>query len=665
MMNFICLACRPWRRVDTIKKKRMNARGSLFGFLILSLLFSGICTRRAQADNRNYSIRRYDVNVDVQSNGDAVVREQLTYQFSGKFNGILRDIDTDRTDGMEDVRVFVEEGDKSRAFHQTKGKGRNAYEMTREGGLVRFKVYETSRDEEKTFRYEYRLRNVAEKYQDIGVFNRKVIDRNWDIPLNNITITIRIPEGASKEDLKVFAHGPLTGESRIADERTFVFHVPEVSPGTFVETLAVFPPGLIPDSGRAYDETRLPAILSNEKKLADKANAAREEARERQREWEEEQKELRKKRAGQKKIRDGLLPVFVALILVGVLSLADFFAKYARGPKPEFQGDYFRELPGNYPPAVMSYLMYQFQIRSRDIMATLLDLVRRKQIAIRGRKVESGRLFRKSHEDYEISRVEGADAGHLLAHEKFLLSWFIDKLGKEGTLALGDLKRISGERSRALEFSRDFEKFQSMVQTEGKAQEFFSRNSWRENLKGSGKYAWIATVLLVAGAVAAIQLRSGWGGGVAAVGGISLLSMLLVSIAPKKTQYGAEQAAKWTAFKRFLLHFSEMEKAEIPSIVIWEHYLAYAVSLGIAKEVIEQMPKVFSEGELQDPGLTYMGYYGSLQNLALMSSMFDSTMDSINNAIANASDSSGSGGGGGFSGGSSGGGGGGGGGGAF
>ena len=660
----------PWRRVYTIKKKQINYRDFLFGFLILSLLFSGVCTQKAQADDKNYSVRRYDVNVEVQSNGDAVVREQITYQFSGKFNGILRDIDTDQTDGMEDIRVFVEKGDKFRAFHQAKKKGRNAYEMTREDGLVKLKVYETSKDEEKTFRYEYRMRNVAEKYQDIGVYNRKVIDRNWDVPLNNITITIRIPEGASKEDLKIFAHGPLTGESRIADERTFVFHVPEVSPGTFVETLAVFPPGLIPGAGRVHDETKLPAILSNEQKLAEEANTAREEARQRQKKWEKEQKELRKKRAGQKKIRDGLLPVFVAAILAGALSLMDFFAKYARGPRPEFQGDYCRELPGDYPPAVMSYLMNTKYIYSRDIMATLLDLVREKQITIRGSKAESGHLLKRSHVDYEISRVEGAGTEHLLAHEEFLLSWFIDRLGRNGALVLGDLKKITGKRSRALEFNKDFEKFQSMVQAEGKAQGFFSRNSWRENLNGSGRYALIATALLVAGSVAAIQLSSGWGGAVAAVGGITLLSMLLVSVMPKKTQYGAEQAAKWSAFKRFLLHFSEMEKAEIPSIVIWEHYLVYAVSLGIAKEVIEQMPKVFSDGEIQDPGLTYMGYYGSLQNLALMSSMFDSTMDSIDNAVNTAAtaaspDSSGSGGGGGFSGGSSGGGGGGGGGGAF
>ena len=31
-------------------------------------------------------------------------------------------------------------------------------------------------------------------------------------------------------------------------------------------------------------------------------------------------------------------------------------------------------------------------------------------------------------------------------------------------------------------------------------------------------------------------------------------------------------------FRRFLLDFSQMERHEIPSLVIWEHYLVYAVT---------------------------------------------------------------------------------------
>jgi uncharacterized membrane protein len=139
----------------------------------------------------------------------------------------------------------------------------------------------------------------------------------------------------------------------------------------------------------------------------------------------------------------------------------------------------------------------------------------------------------------------------------------------------------------------------------------------------------------------------------------------------KRTRYGNEQKAKWTAFRNFLKDFSRLDKAGLPSIVIWEHYLVYAISLGVAKEVIKQLPLVISEYDYNDGNLTFLSGYGSSIVFTDFTHVLDSTISSVTNAIDNAMNvanstlSSSSGSGGGFSGGSSGGGGGGGGGGAF
>ena len=572
----------------------------------------------------------------------------------------------DRTDGIDGLRVFVEQDQELREFQQSQRQGENVYELDQEGNLVKLKVYEPSSNEEKTFIYEYTLVNVAERYNDIGVFNRKVIDSNWQVPIGNIYITIIIPEGANKEELKVFAHGPLTGVSKIVDEKTFAFEVPEVMPGTFVETLVIFPPQLIPQAKRVYDETKLPSILENEQKLAEEANRERERAREEMRRLEELERKRLEREARLKSIRDKIWPVFTIILLAGVYSWIAFISKYSRDAKPEFQGDYYRELPGDYTPAVMTYLLTKGRIDSKDIMATIMDLVRKKKITINRIQREKGLVFKKAEEVYEISKIDGAELNNLYPHESFLISWFIDKLGDGRSLILDDLKDMLKKRSRAIEFHEDYEDFQSLVREQGEAQGFFTKN----DLSGSGKYVLIALALLVAGAAIAVLLKAASGVFMFILGIVILITMLIVYNIKKRTRYGIEQTAMWKAFKRFLLHFSNMDKAEIPSIVIWEHYLVYAISLGVAKEVIEQLPQVFSEAELMDPSLTYMGGYNSLSNLMLMNSMITSTTNSISNAISTADiasspDSSGSGMGGGFSGGSSGGGGGGGGGGAF
>ena len=71
------------------------------------------------------------------------------------------------------------------------------------------------------------------------------------------------------------------------------------------------------------------------------------------------------------------------------------------------------------------------------------------------------------------------------------------------------------------------------------------------------------------------------------IGGIVLL--LGAASRKKLSALGADHYAKWRAFRRFLLHFSEMERSTIPALEIWEHYLVYAVELGVAKQVMEQL----------------------------------------------------------------------------
>lgn len=612
------------------------------------------------AEAKSYDIKKYDMIIEVMANGDAEIKEKITYDFSGNFNGVFRNIDLDGTDGYEDIRVYVEENGTLREFSPGRGKNQNEYELSQDDNMLTLKVYEKTSSREKAFVYAYTLKNAAERFNDIGVFNRKVIDTNWDVPLRDISIEIRIPEGAVKDELRVFAHGPLEGYSEITDDRTFSFYVGEVMPGTFVETLATFPPNLIPDSQRVSNLNRLPSILENEQRLADEANKIREEARARMAQ-EERLKNIRKK----------LLPLFVAVTLGAAVSLVAMNLKYGRDLKPEFDGDYYRDLPGNYTPPVMTYLLTNRNVGPNDIMATVMDLVRKQRLKITKITVEQKRgIFSRNQtaEKYIIERIKDAGSEDPARHEVFLMDWFIDNLGEGKGLILDDLKeKVKGDDA-ALEFQKNYEAFKELVRIEGSAKNFFTGN----DLTGSGVFLLISLALLACGILSFVFLKAWVFGAVAiSLAVLSLINLLLLSFKTKRTRYGVEQAAMWKAFKRFLLHFSNMDKAEIPSIVIWEHYFVYAISLGVAKEVLAQLPKVFSETELSDPSLTYMGGYGyGFHSFHHMNSTLTNTIttvtQTVNTASAAASEfSSGSGGGGGFSGGSSGGSGGGGGGGAF
>jgi len=88
------------------------------------------------------------------------------------------------------------------------------------------------------------------------------------------------------------------------------------------------------------------------------------------------------------------------------------------------------------------------------------------------------------------------------------------------------------------------------------------------------------------------------------------------------TEYGADQLMKWRAFRKFLLHFSSMDRSTVPSLIIWEHYLVYAVVLGVAKQVIDQLAIVFPKPEI-DPTFNQTSWstFGAAHSLAAIYSM--------------------------------------------
>ncbi|MBP1919810.1 DUF2207 domain-containing protein [Youngiibacter multivorans] len=609
----------------------------------------------ADASSGTYDITSFDVLVEIAENGDAKVTEAIEYSFSGSFNGVLRDIDFSRTSGISDVTVRVSHNGSERTFTVANTGAANTYEAATEGNLMKLKVYEKSGSDTKTFIYGYTLKNVVEKYNDIATFNRKIIDANWKVPLENVRITIRIPEGAAKEDLKVFAHGPLTGTSSIKDGSTFEFTVPLVQ-GTFVETLAIFPPELVPGSTNTFNRDELPAILTNEQKLADDANKLREEAI----------KKLERE-TFMKNLKGTLDPIFILAAIFGLAATAYGNLKFSKEVKPQFEGDYYRELPGDYSPAVMSYLMTKGGTKPEDIMATLLDLARKKVVSLNlVSTTEKGLIFKTTDEVYRLEWRNREKLDELRPHEAFLAEWFIDRIGGGEGLDIDDLEKMTKKKTFARQFAKDYDKFKAYAIDEGEAQGFYTGNK----TNGIGTFIAIGFGLLIIGGLATFLLGPGFGIAAGISGLLLITSMGIQSVRKKLTPYGAEQKAMWEAFKKFLLDFSNLEKADIPAITIWEHYLVYAVSLGVAKEVIDQLPRVFSDRDLSDPNLTYMRGYGSYNSMYMMNHMVSDTVRSVASAvntanIASSAMSSGSGGGGGFSGGSSGGGGGGGGGGAF
>lgn len=572
------------------------------GFALLIIILFSFATFVTCAE-RSFEITDYQAQVKILENGDIQVSEIFEYDFDGDFNGIIRTIGIKGSDGPQYFKA-------SEYFPTDKELN---YDQSSKGDMVTYKIYDQSSNERKLFLLEYQLKNVATLYNDTAEFYWKFFDEYNTSPIGHIKIEVELPAAeVSAEELKVFGHGPLAGKVSIREDGKIVYEVFRLSSGEMVEARILFPTSMIPDSSKIINQNKFAEIMKEELGWAKKADRG--------------------------KSFNLIAILLIPLVLLFNIFLAiRLYFKYDRELKPEVEMDYYRELPQDITPAVLSKLMSIQGVGSKDIMATLMDLVRKKYLKIE--EIQSGRK-----KDYKFVLIE-SESGNLKEHEAYLIHWLFYSIGNGASVTLKEIKDYAKASRTQSSFRNNYNKWVKKVGGEFKKYNYFGQS--KEGLKTAGKIVLMEFagifLLFALGALLKVQLFfimpllfavifTGFG--------VIIYGVLI----RKKTQTGVNEYTKWRAFKQFLLHFSNMKDYEIPSIVVWEHYLVYAISLGVADKVISKLKLVLSN---QDISLTNSTYLYSMTDRSgrLNSSMFKSFDTVFSSAFATTSSSTGSGGG--------------------
>jgi len=572
------------------------------GFALLIIILFSFTTFITCAE-RSFEITDYQAQVKILENGDIQVSEIFEYNFDGDFNGIIRTIGIKGSDGLQYFKA---------SEYLPTDKELN-YDQSTKGDMVTYKIYDQSSNERKLFLLEYQLKNVATLYNDTAEFYWKFFDESNTSPIGHIKIEVELPSvEVSKEELKVFGHGPLAGKVSIREDGKIVYEVFRLSSGEMVEARILFPTPMIPDSNKIINQNKFAEIMKEElgwAKQADRGN-----------------------------VFNIIVILLIPLLLLFNIFLAiRLYFKYDRELKPEVEMDYYRELPQDITPAVLSKLMSIQGVGSKDIMATLMDLVRKKYLKIE--EIQAGRK-----KDYKFILIE-SESSNLKEHEAYLIHWLFYSIGNGTSVTLKEIKDYAKASRTQSSFRSNYSKWVKKVGEEFKKYNYFGES--KEGLKTAGKIVLMEFagifLLFVLGALLKAQLFfimpllftvifTGFG------------MIIYGALIRKKTQTGINEYTKWRAFKQFLLHFSNMKDYEIPSIVVWEHYLVYAISLGVADKVISKLKLVLSN---QDISLTNSTYLYSMTDRSgrLNSSMFKSFDTVFSSAFATTSSSTGSGGG--------------------
>ena len=592
--------------------------------LVLSLLlFTTIFGRTA------YEIERLDIVANIERDGSLEVEERVIYDI-GEINGILYNIDALGYGKFTDLQIFYEDDGEFKQARNNTAPSEGNFTVSVDDGLYKIKLYAPSQNERKEFIFRYNLTRGVTVYRDIAQLNRKMVGKEWQNSIGNISVTVNLPENVKKDDIYAFGHGPLTGNIEILDGKSVRYTLNNYRPGEFLEVNLLFPKNILTSFNPLLmkNKSALKEILDMEGKLAKEANDARKRAI----------------------IGFYLGRVVLVLAVAWWLFLVVFiYLKNSKRYKVENEyGEYFRELPDDYSPSIAGTLVSRNLYPSgRELFAMLLDLVRKGHL-----KLEEG--------EKTTTLILQESGKPLSEEEKFILNWYIRELGDGEKIILESVEASIKGRGGAKEFNRNYERWRTIVYSD----------MLEKNLKMDKRDKFSTSLGIFTGIAYFI------GGGMLVVYFQSELFILMIllgfillpyTFSRKRASLEKEKAiSRWEAFKKFLVDYSNLEEAKLASIELWEHYFVYAVALGVAEKVAKGYSKIMSKKGEESTIIGGRGYRNnSLMNMYLYSHAFRSMERNTSfvaqramESVARSSRSSARGRGGGFSGGSSGGGGG-------
>nr|WP_241634343.1 DUF2207 domain-containing protein [Fusobacterium gastrosuis] len=604
-------------------------------FIFLIFIFFNIISFAA-----SYNITNLDILANLQKDGSMEVQEAVTYDI-GDINGILFDIDTKGFGELNYIDIFEDVGQKNGQY-QYKRVPSSKYEISLSDDLYRIKLYSKNSNNTRNFLFVYTLPNAVNVYNDVAQFNRKMVGENWQQSIDNVSVKINIPVDESYDNSKIFAfgHGPLTGDI-IKEYNIVQYSLENYYPGDFVEAHILMEPEIFSkiDKNKIIHKNVKEELLAMEKEFADEANAERERAQKR----EEFLNDIKK--------YDKAIFTSLASFWAAIMFYIHRIFKKENKYKDKF-GKYLRELPDDYSPALAGTIMTG-NINNEEILATLLDLIRRKKI--------------------ELEEVSGknrlvlkADTKNLRTQENTIVDIYFNDFGDGKSVVLEDIKT----RNLSISTAKKFEKWQYQILSEMDRLKLDYESLGF--IKGALFFIIGITFFLGAGALTSITENP-----IFILLGFMGFILIPSSFATKKPNSNLQEAkARWGAFKNFLEDYSQLEDAKISSIHLWEQYFVYAVAMRVSEKVVKAYKKALEMGYVQDTAGLNSGV-NSFRTLSLMDTYSrGSFARSINNvtkssysrsmsSISKSRRSSSSGGGGGFSSRSSGGGGSRGGGGAF
>lgn len=511
------------------------------------------------ASARDYSLESANVNVTVSPEGIVHVQESLTYRFDGTFSEVYRQVYSPPGGSIENIQGYLE------------GISSDLYVTEIDGGYELVGRLPSPTPEQVTFVTSYDYYGGLKVYNDVSELHYKFWGDQWEKPLNGLSATVTILP-ANGSGITYWIHPNDYTKTATIKGNTIAVQAGEIPANRWYEIRAIFPSLTSPDS-------RYVSIYNHNAKF----QIFRIESQ-----YSLKQKALYL-----------LFIVFFFLALSLILAPFYLYFKYGREPDIEYSGIYERELPYDSKPAVVNAMM-KSDVGNPTIdgfAATVMDLIHRDYLSIDDSNPQDIVLHIAG------SEREKGDSPGLLDFEQDVLDLII---------------------SHSDGYQLQWKEFQSKLK---KGTSFYNFiNSWNNKVKsrlnlekmfiekGAKKLDYFAGVLFLIAIISVFVVS--WLGDSSAypvLEKLSFMPIIIAFISPlvlvlnakyrtvlgRWTPEGKLYIERWNNFKKYITDFSDLKEHPPGSVKIWDHYMVYAMALGVAEEALELMSVIVPKEEFR------------------------------------------------------------------
>lgn len=346
----------------------------------------------------DFSIPKVTIDAHLAEDGHVEVIEQHTYDFEGKFNGLIRELIPKKGTSIEDFKAYENEV---------------ALPVERDGG--EYRIHRKGKRETVKVEFHYTIRDAMEKYKDGAQFYWPFFDHRNETAYGNMTIHIHPP--APAKDVLYLGYDAAYKKALLKDDGVVSFEMGRVPSKKNGDIRVVYEPALFPSIKEQKGMIR-EEIAAEEKREAEAIAA----------------------RASRKKNAKNFGSYGLPVILIGIIGFFGLIFKRRNAGKREALYK-LRNEKTLVPEATMSMpaIIYYTNGSSTSpelMAAALLDLVRK------------GNVKQLADDEFEIIH---RNVGH--DHESALIEFLFDKVGNGTHFKLDDLKEYAKDEKNHIQYN--------------------------------------------------------------------------------------------------------------------------------------------------------------------------------------------------------------------